>query len=115
MPRNLDPLDPRQAIDDVIINDKHGVPHLIRVEHCVISAPSRVLPPTATIQVAAYEMRDDGTPMGTPAKVRDDTYTVDKMPPELAAWLAAWLAGETPKLAHLVIDLEPEPVEEVIE
>ena len=112
MPRTLDPLDPRAAINDVIIADRHGNDYLIRCPQCVISAEDRVSLPSVTIDVTAHEIRPDGEPMATPAARRTVSIPLADMPPQLAADVAAWLATQAEPSAHHVVALDPPENEE---
>ena len=107
MPRQLDPLDPRAAIDDAIIEDRHGNAYLIRCPQCVISAEDRVSLPSVTVDVAAHEIRTNGEPMATPAARRGVPIPLADMPPQLAADVAAWLATQAEPLAHHVVEMDP--------
>ena len=113
MSRTLDPLDPRAAINDVIIADRHGNDYLIRCPQCVISAEDRVSLPRVTIDVTAHEIRPNGEPMANPAARRGVPIALADMPQQLAADVAAWLANQAEPLAHHVVDMDqPENEEE---
>ena len=113
MPRQLDPLDPRKNVDDVIIEDRNGNNYLIRCPQCVISAEDRVSLPRVTVDVTAHEIRANGEPMATPAARRGVPVALADMPQQLAADVAAWLATLAEPLAHHVVDMDqPENEEE---
>ena len=112
MPRQLDPLDPRAAINDFIIADRHGNQYLIRCPQCVISAEDRYALPSVTIDVTAHEIRANGEPMATPAARRGVPIALSDMPPQLAADVAAWLATQAEPLAHHVVYIDPPAPEE---
>ena len=107
MPRQLDPIDPRATITDVIIEDRHGNAYLIRCPQCVISAEDRVSLPRVTIDVTAHEIRANGEPMATPAARRAVQIPLDEMPEELRTWVAGWMAGRAEPLAHHVVAIDP--------